>query len=92
MNGRQITGVVVDAGHGGNDPGAVNGNNLEKNFNLQAAQYIYNRLRELGIPAVMTRTGDTSLPKNERLDKVNQISPNDPNVILVSNHMNAGGG
>ena len=86
-----IRGVVVDAGHGGSDPGAVNGNILEKDFTLKAAQYIYNRLNELGIPAVMTRDSDVSLPKNERINKVNQISPNDPNVILVSNHINSGG-
>ena len=84
--------VVVDAGHGGTDSGAVSGNFYEKNFNLQAANYIYNRLEQLGIPAVMTRTGDTYLPKSERIQRVNEISDKDPEVILVSNHINAGGG
>lgn len=83
--------VIVDAGHGGKDPGAINGNIYEKDFNLQSAQYIYNRLRELGIPAELTRTGDTSLPKNERIAKIKNLGI-DPNVILVSNHINSGGG
>lgn len=84
--------VVVDAGHGGTDSGAVNGNSYEKDFNLQAANYIYNRLEELGIPAVMTRTGDKYLPKNDRIERVDEISDRSPEIILVSNHINAGGG
>ncbi len=78
--------------HGGSDPGAVNGNNLEKDFNLKSATYIYNRLRELGIPAVLTREGDTDLPKNERIQKVLNSYGADDDVIVVSNHINAGGG
>ena len=49
MNGRKITGVVVDSGHGGSDPGAVSGNLKEKDFNLEAANYMTKRLKELGI-------------------------------------------
>ena len=84
--------VVVDAGHGGIDSGAVSGNNLEKNFTLKAANYIYNRLKELGIPTVITRDSDIDLPKNDRINKINQISKKSPNVIVLSNHINAGGG
>ena len=91
MNGREITGVIVDAGHGGVDSGAINGNIYEKNFTLQAAQYIYDRLRELGIPAKMTREEDVNLPKNERIAKVRQLYPLDESVLLISNHINAGG-
>ena len=54
MNSKDNVRVIVDAGHGGTDPGAVNGNIYEKDFNLQAAQYIYKRLKELGIPVEMT--------------------------------------
>ena len=84
--------VIVDAGHGGVDSGAVNGNILEKDFTLQAAEYIFNRLNQLGIPAKMTRTEDVSVPKNERIAKVDQLYGRDEDVILVSNHINAGGG
>lgn len=83
--------VIVDAGHGGVDSGAVNGNILEKDFTLQAAEYIFNRLNQLGIPAKMTRTEDVSVPKNERIAKVDQLYGRDEDVILVSNHINAGG-
>ena len=84
--------VVIDAGHGGVDSGAVSGNNLEKDLNLKAAKYIYERLKQLGIPTVITRDDDTTLPKKERIEKINQISDKDPSVILISNHINAGGG
>ena len=50
--------IVVDAGHGGSDPGAVSGNLREKDFTLCAANYMYNRFRELGIPVFITRSTD----------------------------------
>ena len=87
-----LVGVIVDAGHGGNDPGAVSGNLKEKDLNLKAALYMYDRLKDLGINAKLTREGDISLPKNERIAKVKSLFNNSPGVILVSNHINAGGG
>lgn len=88
---RQIKGVVVDAGHGGDDPGAVANGEEEKNFNLKAAQYMYKRLQELGIPSTIIRDTDESLSRNERVNRALDAFGNDPNVILISNHINAGG-
>ena len=92
MNERRITGVVVDAGHGGEDPGAVSGNLKEKDFNLQAALYMYDRLNQLGIPAVLTRPTDSTISRNERINNALNAFGKDDNVILISNHINAGGG
>lgn len=89
---RAIRGVVVDAGHGGTDPGAVSGNLREKDFNLRAAQYMYQRLRELGIPAVLTRAGDTTLTRDERVNTMVNSFGNGRDVLVLSNHINAGGG
>lgn len=86
-----FVGVIVDAGHGGVDSGAVANGLEEKDLNLQAAKYMYERLRELGIPAKMTRTDDEYLPKNDRIARVKQLYNNSPNTILVANHINAGG-
>lgn len=86
--------VIVDAGHGGNDPGAVGNGLQEKDLNLKAAQYMYNRLNQLGIPSAITRNTDESLPKNERINKIKEIIRNygnPDNIILISNHINAGG-
>ena len=60
--------IVVDAGHGGEDPGAVYGGLQEKNFNLEAANYMYRRFQELGLPVTTTRTEDTTLTREERLN------------------------
>jgi len=84
--------IVVDAGHGGSDPGAVSGNLREKDFTLQAANYMYNRFKELGIPVAITRNTDKTLTRNERLNTMRNTFGNDPNVIVLSNHINAGGG
>ena len=91
MNNNSLVGVIVDAGHGGLDSGAVGNNLLEKDLTLQAATYIYNRLQELGIPAKMTRTEDEYLPKQDRINKVLSLYNNSPNTLLISNHINAGG-
>ena len=84
--------IVVDAGHGGSDPGAVSGNLREKGLNLQAANYMYNRFKELGVPVAITRDTDKTLTRNERLNTMRNTFGNDPNVIVLSNHINAGGG
>ena len=92
MNGNTTKRVVVDAGHGGSDPGAVNGNFREKDFNLQSANYIYNRLNELGVPVAITRSDDEDIGRNERLRRMLNSFGNDEDVIILSNHINAGGG
>ena len=83
--------VIVDAGHGGSDPGASSGDIVEKDYTLKIANYMYNRFKELGIPTVITRTGDTTLNPT---DRINVIKPNitSSDDIVISNHLNAGGG
>lgn len=83
--------VIIDAGHGGSDPGALNGDIIEKDYTLKISNYMYDRLNDLGIPAVITRSMDTTLSPTER---INVISPyiGSTNDIVISNHLNAGGG
>ena len=83
--------IVVDAGHGGSDPGAVSGSLKESDFNLEAALYMYNRFNELGVPVVITRDTDRTLTRSERLNTMKSFGT-DSNVIILSNHINAGGG
>lgn len=84
--------VVIDAGHGGIDSGAIGNNLQEKDLNLEVSNYIYRRLQELNVPVVSTRTEDEYLPKEERIKRIKTITNNNPNTLLISNHMNAGGG
>ena len=84
--------IIIDAGHGGIDGGASGNGLIEKDLNLRASNYMYNRFKELGIPVKMTRTDDEYLPKTERVERVKGLYNDDSNVILISNHINAGGG
>ena len=86
--------IIVDAGHGGIDSGAVGNGLQEKNLNLEAARYIFNRLKELSIPAILVRETDEYLPKTDRINRINKIVNDNPNknILLISNHINAGGG
>ena len=52
---------------------------------------MYDRLKELGIPVVITRDTDKSLSRDERLKRANEALGGGKDVILISNHINAGG-
>jgi N-acetylmuramoyl-L-alanine amidase len=84
--------VVVDTGHGGSDPGAVYGKFKEKDFNLEMATYIYDRLKKIGVSVAITRDTDEDIGRNERLSRMLNSFGNDEDVIILSNHINAGGG
>ena len=56
------------------------------------SNYIYDRLTELGIPVYITRTSDETLNRDERIKRIVGAFGNDSDVILLSNHINAGGG
>ena len=84
--------IVVDAGHGGNDPGASGNGIIEKEYSLKISQYIYDRLKQLGLDVKMTRTTDETLSPSERVNRVLNAFGNTSDVIVVSNHINAGGG
>ena len=81
----------TDTCHGGDDPGAVYGSLQEKNFNLEAANYMYRRFQDLGLPVTITRTDDTTLTREERLNTMRSLGT-DSQVIILSNHINSGGG
>ena len=85
-------GVVIDPGHGGVDSGAIGSDTLEKDYTLLISRYMYDRFRELGIPVYITRESDVTLNPTDRVNKVLSFFGNNPNVVVISNHVNAGGG
>ena len=86
-----IKSVVIDAGHGGADNGASGNGIIEKNLTLDISKYMYDRLKELGVPVKMTRTSDVDLDANARPKVVLDQYGNGKDVIVLSNHINAGG-
>ena len=92
MEKRAIRRVILDPGHGGDDPGTISNGIVEKDYTLKISEYIHNRLDELGIPNEMSRTTDETLDSNSRPERIQSFYGNGEDVIVVSNHINAGGG
>ena len=66
--------IAVDAGHGGEDPGAIGGRGVkEKNVTLAIAKQLKERIdAEPGMRAVLTRDGDYFVPLRERINRARQ--------------------
>ncbi|WP_262393146.1 N-acetylmuramoyl-L-alanine amidase CwlD [Sporolactobacillus inulinus] len=89
--------IVLDAGHGGPDGGAVGGSIEEKDITLKITKDIRNYLQEMGAVVIMTRDRDTDLADDDfsgshktqdlvrRAKMVNKTHPD----AFVSIHMNA---
>ncbi len=83
----KIRRIVIDAGHGGHDPGAVGARGTrEKDVVLQIALKLARKLREdLGLDVVLTRSTDVFLELQERTAIANQVGAD----LFVSVHANA---
>lgn len=84
--------IVIDAGHGGDDPGSSANGIVEKYLTLKISKYIKKRFDELGIKSSMTRDDDSTLSPTDRVNKALDFYGNGKDVIILSNHINAGGG
>ena len=89
--------IVIDAGHGGSDPGKVGVNDaLEKDINLIVAQKLADLLRQNHISIVMTRNSDQGLyseaAENQKVDDMHKrcklIDDANP-LFTVSIHQNS---
>ncbi|MFT8318445.1 MAG: N-acetylmuramoyl-L-alanine amidase CwlD [Sporolactobacillus sp.] len=89
--------VVVDAGHGGIDGGAVGGNTVEKEITLQIARDLRDYLQEIGAVVIMTRDKDDDLADEDftgrhktqdLLRRAAIIKSNHPDAF-ISIHLNA---
>jgi N-acetylmuramoyl-L-alanine amidase len=63
--------IVLDPGHGGNDPGSINSDLglTEKNLTLTIAKIVQSRLRSAGWRVVMTRDGDYEVGDPNGIDR-----------------------
>ena len=78
--------IVIDAGHGGKEPGAVGClGDIEKDMNLKTAKALKNELKSKGYDVVMTRKSDKFVSLNDRVNYA--ISKH--GIIFISLHMNS---
>jgi len=77
--------IVLDAGHGGTDPGAQRGITNEKDITLSVVKYLSEFLKAQGIRVHLTRVDDTFISLQDRVDITNRINPD----AFVSVHVNA---
>lgn len=89
---RAVRKVIIDPGHGGTDSGATGNNLLEKDYNLLISKYMYDRFKQLGVPVAITRDSDTTLSPTDRVNTILNKFGNSSDTILISNHVNSGGG
>lgn len=96
-NGREKKLVVVDAGHGGNDPGKVGvDDSLEKDINLIIAKKVQSFLGQQDVEVIMTRETDKGLYEEKTSNKKAQDLKNRCSLIngaepdcVVSIHQNS---
>ena len=82
--------IIIDAGHGGRDPGAEANNLQEKDITLLLSKYMEEHLNENypGHEVKVTRSNDIYLELAERANIANTFDAD----VFISNHVNAGGG
>jgi N-acetylmuramoyl-L-alanine amidase len=77
--------IVIDAGHGGHDSGAVGGGKYEKDLVLAISKKVAKALKKRGHPVYMTRTTDRFLTLKERT----RFADKKKAVVFVSIHANS---
>lgn len=84
---KKIWNVVIDPGHGGNDPGFQIGAHQEKKYTLLLAQELCDQLKRAGFKASLTRTADIPLDKPLRPDIARRRLAD----VFISLHWNSAG-
>lgn len=91
QNATQVRTVILDAGHGGHDSGAVGRLGREKDFTLDVVKRAKTLLEQRGFQVLLTRSTDVFIPLERRSAFANKHS----NAIFISVHFNkskTGGG
>lgn len=87
--------IIIDPGHGGKDPGTLNGNTHESTINLSISKYLELELTKLGATVILTRDGDYDLStpnarwrkKSDFDNRIKLINSSKANLYL-SIHLN----
>ena len=82
--------IVLDSGHGGTDPGAINGSILERDITLKTTQYLRDYLSEYDVDVALTHEGFWGYEFSV-YDRA-MVARNKNADLLVSLHFNSGSG
>ena len=77
--------IIIDAGHGGTDYGAIRGDINEKDITLDVAKKVQKELTKLGHKVIMTRSNDEYVSLQDRV----AISADKKGDVFVSIHVNS---
>ncbi len=81
--------ILIDAGHGGSDPGATgplgSTGDMEAQLNLRVSQAVRDKLEALGFNVIMTRDGEESITLVERATMIREHDP----ALAISIHHNS---
>lgn len=98
INSQNIQTIIIDAGHGGFDPGAEANDVVEKDVNLEIALNLRDLLLVMGFEVIMIRDDDisvhdphaTTIRQKKRTDLLNrlEIINSNQHAVFVSIHQN----
>ncbi len=83
---KRVDTIVLDAGHGGHDPGARSENGSEKDYALDMVERIAEILENNRLKVKLTRSEDVFVPLDDRPT----VAEPEENSVFVSLHLNSG--
>lgn len=84
-----INAIIIDAGHGGTDPGALGMSGKEKDIVLNLAKMVYQYFKaEAGLKVFLTRKSDVFVTLEDRVEYSSKVAK-DYHAVFVSIHANA---
>ena len=86
-SGGKIKKIVIDPGHGGTDPGFLDGSRQEKKYTLLLAQELCSQLKQAGYEASLTRNTDMNVDRAMRPELAKRRGAD----LFISLHWNSAG-
>lgn len=77
--------IVINAEHGGSDIGTKGTEILEKDYTLKISKYINDEIKKEGIKTYLVRDRDEYLSNEERIDLIEEETPDNSNTIVITN-------
>lgn len=77
--------IVINAEHGGSDIGNKGNEISEKDYTLKISQYLNDELKKEGVKTYMVRNSDDDIAISERIDMIEEGTPNSQDTIVITN-------